>query len=134
MSDLTLKKPAPPALPSTPDDWVRQIKHERSLNDLVEDIHNQLRGDEEYKALLYAVYDEQAVHGSISADNTMAAKAIHDYAIKHNIDEIARLKYATIGKCLNVVLRRYGQSRKQRRLMVHGEVVPSDDGNGHSEL
>ena len=130
MRDLQERKPLPPALPENPEDWIRQIKHERSLNDLVEDLHNVLKADAEYKALLYGVYDEQCVHGSISADNVIAAKMIQDLAIERKVEEVARQKLATIGKCLNVVLRRYGQSRKQRRQWLGGEYVPPEKDNG----
>lgn len=122
-----LKKAAPP-LPANIDDWQRAIKAERTLNDLVEDIHRVLVEDDKYRALLRATYDAHAVEGSLSCDNTLAAMMIRDKAKEMN-SEIAGEKLAIINMALGVVLRRYKASRKQRRNMVGGEEVPSDNGD-----
>jgi len=120
-----------PALPERMQDWTRYIKAERSLNDLVEDIHKTLvEEDPKYRAYLRAVYDAHAVEGSLSADNTMAAMLIRAKA-EHLGSEVANEKLAIINLALNVVLRRYKASRKQRRDMMHGEVVPRDE---HGEV
>jgi len=121
----------PPALPASIDQWagLRKMKTKRTLNDQVEDVHLALSADEAYQALLYATYDEQAVEGSMSADNVMAAEMIRDKAKAMDLEELGRQKLATISKCLGVVLRRYEQSRNERRLMVHGEVVRSNGDN-----
>lgn len=95
-----------------------------NLNDLVDEIHRQLtENDPAYRRLLWAVYDEQAVEGSLATDNIMAAKMIRDRA-KQIDSEIKDEKLHTIVMALGIVLRRYGQSRKERRLMVAGERVP----------
>jgi hypothetical protein len=76
------------------------------------------------------VYDEQAVEGSLAADNVMAATMIREYAKKVDEDHaLANEKLATISKALGVVLRRYEISRKERRNMIHGETVPGDNGD-----
>lgn len=106
--------------------WVRQIKARLTLNDQVEALHTTLYDDESYVKLLDAVYDEQAVEGSLSADNTIAAQRIREAAKKGGIVDVAEAKLATISKALGVVLRRYGASRKDRRNMVGGTVVPGD--------
>jgi hypothetical protein len=124
----SLKHPMPPALPADILDWHRAIKVERTLNDLVEDIHRVLVDDDKYRALLRAVYDEQAVEGSLSADNTLAAMMIRERALKTD-SEVGHEKLATISKALGTVLRRYKASRKQRRNMVAGEEVSSDNGD-----
>jgi hypothetical protein len=121
----TVKHAAPP-LPAKLEDWQRQLKSERSLNDLVEDIHRSLCEDDHYLAYLKAIYDEQAVEGSLGADNIMAATMIRERAKKIDGSEVGQEKLATIAKSLGVVLRRYGASRKQRRQMVHGEIVPTE--------
>jgi hypothetical protein len=126
----TSLKPRPAPLPARAEDWHRQIKAERTLNDLVEDIHNMLREDGDYLRYLYAVYDEQAVEGSLSADNLELAAMIRDKAKQLGNTEIASQKKATLVKALNVVTKRYGQSRKQRRNRIGGEVVADDDNNG----
>ena len=125
-------KPLPPQLPETAGEFLahRKLKGRRTLNDQVEDVHIALYdSDKGYTAFLYAVYDEQAVEGSLAADNFKAAELIRDKAKKMNNDELASQKLATIVKTLGVVLRRYGFSRKERRNMIGGEVVPGDNGN-----
>lgn len=125
----TAIKPLPPQLPDNIDGWTRKLKAERTLNDQVEDVHRILVDDESYLKLLYAVYDEQAVEGSLSADNIMAAEMIRDKAKKMGAEELAGEKLATISKALGVVLRRYGSSRKERRHTVGGQTVPGDNGD-----
>jgi hypothetical protein len=93
---------------------------------MVEEFHLSLFEDNKYRTYLRAVWDEQAVEGSLSADNIMAAMMIRDRAKKAE-SIVASEKLATIAKALGVVLRRFGETRKQRRNMVHGEVVPEND-------
>jgi hypothetical protein len=129
MSDTLLRMP--PALPTTLEDWISHLKERPSINDLVEDIHKMLiAGDtgKKYIAYLSAVYDEQAVEGSLAADNIEAARMIREKA--NTIDDhlLQREKLATISKSLGVVLRRYHFSRKERRQMVDGQVVPDNSG------
>jgi hypothetical protein len=126
-----LKHVMPPALPEKIEEWQRFLKAERTLNDLVEDIHRMLVNDEEhgtqYRAYLRAVYDEQAVEGSLSADNTFAAIMIRDKSKTIEGSEVANEKTATISKSLAVVMRRYHASRKQRRDMLEGQIVPNEN-------
>ena len=124
----TSSLPHAPPLPTKLEDWQRQLKSERTLNDLVEDIHRLLCDDSKYVAYLTAIYDEQAVEGSLAADNVMAATMIRNKA-KAQETEVASEKLATISKSLGVVLQRYKASRKQRRNMVAGEMVPTEDNN-----
>jgi hypothetical protein len=128
--DTKALKPLPPKLPEKIDDWERKVKFERSLNDQVEDIHRRLVDEgEEYRGYLYAVWDEQAVEGSLAADNFKAAEMIRAQAQNSpGYEEVGRQKLATLVKVLGVVLRRYGASRKDRRNMVGGEVVGNDNG------
>jgi len=91
-------------------------------------MHVILMNDEEYLSLLDAVYDEQAVEGSLNADNVMSAKKIRDMAEKRN-SPLKDQKLATISKALGVVLRRYGVSRKDRRDTVDGRPVASSNGD-----
>jgi hypothetical protein len=124
--------PKPPPLPATVDDLMAQRvgNFDISINDLVNDIHIVLwDGDATYKGYLFALHDSQAVEGSLAADNHCAAVAIRDYARDNNISGLKDENLATINKALNVVLRRFQLSRKQRRNMVHGEVVPDDNGS-----
>ena len=117
-----------PPLPASIDDWTRHIKAERTLNDLVEDIHRKLvNEDEQYRAYLRAVYDVHAVEGSLAADNTLAAMIIRKKAEELGIDDVAKEKLAVINLALGVVLRRYKMSRTQRRNTLGGEEVPVEN-------
>jgi hypothetical protein len=129
MSRETKLREAPP-LPQSIEEWERHIKAERTLNDLVEDIHRLLVNDDpQYRAFLRAVYDAHAVEGSLAADNIMAAKIIRDKAKEIGSTEVAEEKLAIINLALGVVLRRYHASRKQRRNTVAGQEVPTDNNN-----
>ena len=122
-------RPLPPALPETVDGFIahRKLKAKRTLNDQVEDAYLRLVENEKFQAFIFAVYDEQTVEGSLAADNIMAAEMIRDKA-KAAGSELASEKLATISKALGVVQRRYGFSRKERRNMVRGKIVPGDNG------
>jgi hypothetical protein len=131
MADAVLKRPTP--LPARLEDWKRNIKIDRTLNDHVEDVHCALLSSEDdgdrYRALLDAVYDEDAVEGSLSVDNALAAQMIRNYAVDQNPKHpLAGKKIATISKALGVVLRRYSMSRSERRNMIGGVVVPGNGG------
>jgi hypothetical protein len=118
-----------PPLPANIDDWTRHIKTERTLNDLVEDLHRVLVGESEtYRDLLRATYDAHAVEGSLSMDNALVAMMIREKA-KQTSSEVADEKLAVINLALGVVLRRYRASRKQRRNTVGGQEVPNDNDN-----
>jgi hypothetical protein len=122
-------QPAPP-LPENIDDWVRQIKAERTINDLVEDIHRVLVNESpEYRAYLRAVHDAHAVTGSLSFDNCKACEMIQAKAVQIGSTDVAEEKLAVINLALGVVLRRYKASRKQRRNTVGGQVVPPENNN-----
>jgi hypothetical protein len=127
-SEVKLRE-APP-LPANIADWTRFLKAERTLNDMVEDIHRVLVNEEEqYRAYLRAVYDAHAVEGSLAADNVLAAMMIRERAKANGVHDVANEKLAIINLALGVVLRRYHASRKQRRNMVQGEEVPPDNNN-----
>lgn len=122
----------PPALPAKIEDWTRFLKQQRTINDHVEDSHRDLLQGEQadqYRSFLTAVYDEQAVEGSLAADNIEAARMIRAYANENGNHDLAKEKLATIAKALGVVLRRYHQSRKERRQMIDGEIIPGDSGD-----
>jgi hypothetical protein len=127
MADTAKKLSVAPPLPENIDDWTRSIKSERTLNDLVEDIHRVLVNESErYRSLLRATYDAHAVEGSLAADNVLAAMMIREKAKQIGSTEVAAEKLAIINLALGVVLRRYKMSRKQRRNMVGGEEVPTN--------
>jgi hypothetical protein len=116
-----------PPLPDNIDNWTRVIKSERSFNDLVEDVHRILVNESErYRALLRATYDAHAVEGSLSMDNALVAMMIREKAEKIGSKDVSNEKLAIINLALQVVLRRYHASRKQRRNTVGGEEVPTE--------
>jgi len=124
-------KPRPQDLPAVLDDWQRFLKTQRTINDLVEDAHRALMESDKsvkYCSFLNAVYDEDAVEGSLAADNIESARMIREWANDSESNELAQKKLATIAKALGVVLRRYHFSRKERRLTVGGEIVSANDG------
>jgi hypothetical protein len=95
---------------------MRSIK---TFNDLVDDLHRQLVNESaEYRALLRATSNAEAVEGSLLADDACAAQMIRDEAARLACADVATAKLAVIGRALGVVLRRYHASRKQRRRPV----------------
>ena len=132
MNDVNQKqlKPMPPALPATVSEWdkLRDIKKNMTLNDRVEAYHRSLEENPTYGKFLYAVYDEQAVEGSLTDDDHGAARMIRDQAVEKNDLEVANQKIASIKKALKIVLRRYHQSRKERKNMIGGQIVPDNGG------
>lgn len=105
------------ALPRTVSALMEQKKtsNQRTLNDHVESIHLSLYEDAEYQQLIDAVYPEQAVEGSLIADDLEAARMIREKARAIGDLTVANQKLATLVKSLGVVLRRFGIGRKERR-------------------
>lgn len=92
---------------------LRQSAKGFTLSDIVEGIHLSLYDKPEYRALLDAVSKEQSVEGTPQIDNVMAAQMIREAGISNPV--IAGATLHAINKALNVVMRRYGSSRKERR-------------------
>ena len=119
-------------LPASTSDLIAQRKLKqvfRSLNDQVEEFHLRLWQAEAYREYLDAVYDEDAVEGSLAADNLKAAEMIRDAATKSGNNDLGAKKLATIVKSLKIVKRRYNIDRRYRRETVGGERVRSTDNN-----
>ena len=106
----------------------------RSLNDDVDDAHCELwEQDMDYRSYHEAIWDADAVEGSITADNHAAARYLRDHvqadeATVNRFPRLARARTAAIVHSLNVVMRRLHKSRNERRRSVHGEQV-----NGNEE-
>lgn len=117
---------AAPPLPATVQDLLelRKNKSLRTLNDQVEELYLMLFNDPEFTSYTEAVYDEQAVEGSLAIDNAKAAEMLRDKAREVGNEYVSKQKLASLIKSMNVVQRRYGISRNERRSMVHGEVTP----------
>lgn len=116
-------------LPTTREDLMaqRRTMNGRTLNDYVEDVHIKLWDSEDYRNYLDAVWDEDAIEGSLATDNTMAAQLIRNQARKDAVTQIASRKLATIVKALNVVLRRYQMTRRERANMIGGQVLRGEN-------
>ena len=128
-SPLSLK------MPTTVTEWVavRKGAPNRTDNDRVEDIHLKLVGNEKYQQYLEAYDDAESVEGTMSIDNVFAAQMIRNKAIEIGDTRIGSLKIRTIVRCLNVVLRRYRLSRKERANMIGGVIVTPNDNNNDSD-
>jgi len=105
-----------------------------NLNDQVEAVHRILVNDvEQYRALLRAVFDEQAIEGSLVMDDALAVIMIREKALKIGYSELATEKLATIRRSLRVVLRRYGASREERRKRISADFVVTPQGEVHEQ-
>ena len=120
MTDATTAsalRPAPPPLPATRADLLAgyKLKRRRNINDLVEEIIVKLwDNDENFMKYVDAIYNEQAVEGSLDEDDTMAALIIRDVARKEKQMEVADKNLRTIKLAMRVGLRRFGVSRPER--------------------
>jgi hypothetical protein len=105
-----------PALPETRTDLLThyKLKRKRTINDLVEDIVVKMWEEEEFQKLVSAIYDSDAVHGSMADDDVMAAVMIKQVAERDNHTEVASKNLHTIKLAMRVVLRRFSQDRGGR--------------------
>jgi hypothetical protein len=91
----------------------------------VDRIHIILWDNPDYRRFHEAVFDEDTVEGSCTADNFEAAAMIRDYAKQHDeLHYVAKKNKTTLVKSMKVVLRRYHMSRDERAQTVGGEIVP----------
>ena len=120
----------PPDLPATAAAFAacRKSKAGRTFNDRIEDQLLDLinGGNVEFLALLNAVHNEDAVEGSISADNFMAAKMIRDHASEDGDSIVAEADLTRIARAEGVALRRYGLDRTTRRKSVGSISTPTE--------
>ena len=108
MAEATQLKVAPP-LPATRTDLLAgyKLKRRRSINDLVEEIVVKLwDNDEQFMKYVDAIYNEQAVEGSLDDDDTMAAIIIRDTAKRDKHMEVAnKIAMVVINKIDRDVIR-----------------------------
>ena len=126
----------PTALPATRDELLarKTMKRGPTLNDDVDRIHVILWDNPDYRRFHDAVFDADAVEGSLTADNFEAARIIREYARQHDeVSYIGRKNLTTLVKSMNVVLRRYHMSRQERATTVQGEAVPGTGNINSSE-
>ena len=112
-------------LPADTRALLAQRKHGllRNLNDEVEPIFVGLFEEPGFQRYLNAVYDEQAIEGSLATDNVMAAELIRNAAQEAGNGFVADQKLHTLVKAMNIVKRRLQVHPMQRRYSVHGEQV-----------
>jgi hypothetical protein len=109
-------RPPPPPLPATRADLLAgyKLKRRRTINDLVEEIIVKLWDkDQKFMRYVEAIYDSDAVEGSMAEDDTMAALIIRDTATKEK-SEVADKNLHTIKLAMKIGLRRFGVSRPER--------------------
>lgn len=114
-ADVILKV-APP-LPASRQELLAgyKLKRRRTINDRVEEVIVKLWDvNEQFMKLVTAIYDSEAVEGSLEDDDMMAAIVIRDYAKKEGHVEVADQKVHTIKLAMRVGLRRFGVSRPER--------------------
>jgi hypothetical protein len=115
-------------LPATREDMAnrKDMKTQLTLNDHVDSIHMTMWDNADYRQLLDATSDEDAVEGSLAIDNAKAAEMIRKHAEVTKNPYVAKKKLATIVKALNVVLRRYHMTRRERAITIGGETYPGE--------
>lgn len=124
-------KVRPADLPALFEDWQRVLKSQPTVNDMVESFLPSLVKNPQFLPLVNGVYDDDTVEGTMAADQLCAAIMVRAAASHDDADHpLAKKKLATIAKALNVVLKRYGFGRNQRRETVSGEFVPVPTDNG----
>lgn len=131
--DQQVARPTPNPLPVTVQDLEarRKTLHQPTLNDRVDNLFIKLWTSDDYRRFHDAVYDEDAVEGSLAADNLLAAMMIREKAKTEGDDYVAGKKLATIAKSLNVVCKRYGIGRRERAREVAGELVDMSNHNSN---
>lgn len=123
MANGAINRPKVTPLPATKEDMESRLKIKRllNLNDSVHAIHRAIWGDPDYFRYLDATADDDAVEGSMAADDLEIAEIFRNYAKAHGDVYVAGKKKHTIVRALKVVWRRYGIDRQSRR----GELPPS---------
>ena len=110
-------RPDAAKLPTTLVDFELRFKLKRqiSLNDEVNTIIRALFEDEEFIKYQHAIYTEEAETGDLYIDDVKAAEVIQTYAVKHEFMLTGNAKLKSVIRAMNVSMRRYDSSRKQRR-------------------
>lgn len=113
-------------------DLLYRLARRPTLNDIVQRVVKSLIADPKFQKLIRAGHDSQAVEGSMAADNFMAAMMVREKATEDKVEDVIEENLSTINRALQVVLRRYGLGRKQRRYTIDGEFIPPPK-NGDDE-
>lgn len=113
-SEKAIEKRRAYRLPAHSSDLRRKNLAHRTINDEVESLFLPLyESNSDFRELLEAVYDSEAVEGSLRADDYDAATVLRNQAPAGS--RVAQANKETIRRALNVVLRRYNISRNERR-------------------
>src|SRR5262245_55423262 len=129
-ANATMLRPMPPPLPATRADLLAgyKLKRRRNINDLVEEIIVKLwDNDENFMKYVQAIYDSDAVEGSLEEDDVMAALIIRDVAKKEKQTEVMNKNLHTIKLAMKVGLRRFGVSRPERDEQAQRLAAPPTD-------
>ena len=114
-SSIITRPPTP--VPASPTDFIARnlISRPKSLNDAVDGIVIKLMSDEDFIRFLEPAYTEQSVHGDLFLDDAELARMIIGFAEINNEPLVADTKLKGVIRAMNVALRRYNFTRKQRR-------------------
>jgi hypothetical protein len=104
----------------------RMLKARPTILDLIEPIVLALWEDEDFRRFVDAIVDSDAIEGSMEYDDVRAAEMIRDHARANNHTDIGGKNLKTLVHALRLVLKRYGQGRKQRGSIIGGETVMAD--------
>src|SRR5215510_1501883 len=121
-SDLSVR-PAPPPLPATQQDLLarRRRRFTPSLIDEAQEVHEALWEDAEYRKYFNAAYNEQAVEGSLEADDFMATMMVRNKAREMGLLLAANATIHDLTIAMHRVAGRYeGLTRKERRAVING--------------
>jgi hypothetical protein len=87
----------------------------RTLLDMIEGlIRNMVDDDPKFVDLISAYRPEDAIEGSLRADDICAALHLRNRALEDCHVEISKMNLTELAAKIQIVLRRYGLSRKQR--------------------
>jgi hypothetical protein len=101
-------------LPISSSGLSRKNLSHRTINDEVEALFLPLyEADADFREQLEAVYDSEAVEGSLRADDYDAATLLRQSAPAGS--RVAQSNKETLRRAISVVLRRYNISRNERR-------------------
>jgi hypothetical protein len=98
----------------------RRHKDVRSLIDDTDKVNQALWEDPQYRQYFNAGYNDQAVEGSLAADDHRAASMVKTKAQEMGIESVATAKDHHLVIALHRVLGRYGLTRKERRAAMNG--------------
>ena len=114
-------RPSVQSLPTDPVEWQKRntLKRPKNLNDEIDAIvSNLMATDPKFQKFLEPAYPEDSIHGDLFFDDIELARIVLAHAQKPETKNVmvANTKLKGIHRAVQVVLRRYEATRKQRRM------------------